>query len=178
MNTCELKNELRKKNIILRKQINNKELKSTKIVHKILDLEIYQKSKVICLYNAMSNEVNLNNLIKISLNLGKKVLLPRVYHELIFLEISWNTIYEKSLLGIMEPVYSKKDIYDGEIDLIIVPGVAFDNQNNRLGYGKGYYDAFLKNKSVFKIGVCFSEQIVDKIPYDNNDIKMDLIIKE
>ena len=76
----------------------------------------------------------------------------------------------------MEPMYNKDNIYKGKIDLIIVPGVGFDQNNNRLGYGKGFYDHFLKNKNIFKIGICFKEQLLDEIPVNEYDIKMDLII--
>ena len=64
------------------------------------------------------------------------------------------------------------------MDLIIVPGVAFDRENNRLGYGKGYYDRFLTSKDILKIGLAFSEQIVDFLECDNYDIPMDIIISD
>ena len=68
--------------------------------------------------------------------------------------------------------------YEGKIDLIIVPGICFDKANNRLGFGKGYYDKYLANKNIKKFGICFKEQLLDDIPTDNNDIKMDLIITD
>ena len=61
---------------------------------------------------------------------------------------------------------------------MIIPGLAFDKDNNRLGYGMGYYDNYLKDKNVYKIGICYKEQIIDSIPVDNNDVKMDLVISD
>ena len=61
---------------------------------------------------------------------------------------------------------------------IIVPGLLFDKNNNRLGYGGGYYDRFLANNNIYKIGICFSNFLVDKIIIDKNDIKMDEVITE
>ena len=65
-----------------------------------------------------------------------------------------------------------------DIDIVIVPGVAFDKKYNRMGYGKGYYDRFLKDMTALKIGVCHSFQLVDEIPSEPHDIKMDMIVTE
>lgn len=62
--------------------------------------------------------------------------------------------------------------------MIIVPGVAFDNNNNRLGRGKAYYDKLLKESKSYKVGVCFDFQLIEEVPVDEYDIKMDLIISE
>ena len=65
-----------------------------------------------------------------------------------------------------------------KIDLFLVPGVAFDKSGNRLGYGKGYYDQLLHNTTGLKIGICFDCQVVDAIPNETHDIKMDIIVTE
>ncbi len=63
-----------------------------------------------------------------------------------------------------------------KIDLIIVPGIAFDKSLNRLGRGKAYYDKLLKDSKAIKIGVCFDFQLLESVPVDKYDVKMDLII--
>lgn len=78
---------------------------------------------------------------------------------------------------ILEPT-SKKIIDQDNIDVAIIPGVAFDIEKNRMGRGKGYYDKFLKDKKFLKVGICFDYQLLDKIPVEVNDIKMDEIISE
>ena len=166
------KDELRKQIIKKRKDILNKKKKSTIIVDKIINLDFYKKAKVIAIYNNMTNEVDLSYLKDID----KIVLLPKVVEDkMIFIKIDNNTKYKNSSFGVSEPIGEE---YLGNIDLIIVPGVGFDKELNRLGYGKGYYDKYLSGKNIYKIGVCFKEQIVDSLPVDKYDIKMDLVITE
>lgn len=63
-------------------------------------------------------------------------------------------------------------------EVVLVPGLGFDQLGQRLGRGKGYYDRYLADKNVIKIGLCFQEQLVDKIPTDSFDVKMDFIITD
>lgn len=77
--------------------------------------------------------------------------------------------------GIYEP--SEGEAHPpAQIDLIIVPGVAFDRRGNRLGRGKGFYDRLLKDIKAYKAGVCFSYQMVESVPADSHDIRMDTVI--
>ena len=89
---------------------------------------------------------------------------------------------ESGYKGIKEPVVNERYLYRferSEDTLVIVPGVAFDANGYRVGYGKGFYDRFLKDKrQMTVIGLCFSGQLVEEIPHDEHDIKMDKIITE
>ena len=173
------KQELRIKMILLRKNIIGKKIKSKRIVNEIMKLDVYQKASVIAIYKSMNDEVNMDRLIKYSLDNGKIVLLPRVVgNDIIFFKYHFGDLLEKSHFNVLEPIFNKKTIYDKEIHLAVVPGLAFDKENNRLGYGKGFYDRFLANKAICKIGVCFKEQLMDNIPTSSNDIKMDLILTD
>ena len=69
---------------------------------------------------------------------------------------------KKSKYNILEPVSNIK-YQNHSLGVAIIPGLLFDKNNNRLGYGGGYYDRFLKNKNIYKIAICFSEFIIDKI---------------
>ena len=169
------KEEIRKLLLIKRKKIINKKDLSTIIVNKIIDLDIYKESKVIALYNSLTDEVDTDFLIKESLK-EKIVLLPKIINnKMLFIIINNKTKYQKSSFKVMEPI---GEIYNGPIDLIIVPGIAFDEKLNRIGFGMGYYDKYLSNKAIYKIGICFEEQMVDLIPIDNFDIPMDMVITE
>ena len=169
------KDELRKLLIKKRKEIIDKKELSTRIVNKVLELDIYKEAKVIALYKSMKDEVDTNSLINESLK-EKVVLLPRtINNEMYFVIINQDTLYEKSNIGVLEPIGKR---YNDKIDLIIVPGIAFDNDLNRIGFGKGYYDKYLSHQDIYKIGICFDEQIVDYIPTLDHDIKMDMIITE
>lgn len=170
-----MKEDIRKEMISVRKNIFNKDQKSTIIVDKIINLDIYKKSMVISFYNSLPSEVDTTKLISESIK-DKIVLLPRITNNKIeFIRINNNTKYNNSSFGVSEPI---GNFYQDKIDLIIVPGVAFDSKGNRLGYGKGYYDKYLKGKNIYKIGVCFNEQVVDNLPIDKHDIKMNLIITD
>ena len=82
------------------------------------------------------------------------------------------------IFGIMEPIEQETTVDESEIDLIIVPGVAFDRQLNRMGRGKGYYDRLLSTLQAPKIGICFDFQLQDTVPTESFDKKMDMIITE
>ena len=70
-------------------------------------------------------------------------------------------------------------VHPGPYDLIIVPGLVFDMEGNRIGHGTGYYDVFLaKQKHAFKVGVCYRFQLVDKLPVESHDIVMDMVLTE
>ena len=167
------KDELRKLMINKRKDILNKKELSTIIVDKLMNMDIYKKSRVIAIYNSLSSEVDTSYLINESLK-EKIVLLPRIINDkMVFIIINKDSLYEKSRIGVMEPI---GNIYDGIIDLIIVPGLAFDKNLNRLGFGMGYYDKYLSNNDIYKIGLCFDEQIIESVPVNEFDIKMDMII--
>ncbi len=170
---------LRKEMLIKRKKITQKLEKSFEITNKIINLEKFKKAKVIAIYKNLKDEVNTNYLINYSLNVNKIVLLPRVVgNDIIFFKYQINDKLEESIFHILEPIYNIDNIYKDKIDLIIVPGICFDKYNNRLGYGRGYYDKFLKNKSIYKIGISYSDLLIDIIPTDKWDIKMNLIITE
>ena len=170
-----MKDTLRKEMLLTRKNISNKKSKSKVIETKLLDLDIYKKSKVIAIYNSMKDEVNTTYLINESLK-NKIVLLPKVIdNKMIFIKIDNDTKYSKSSFKVLEPIGKE---YTDKIDLIIVPGVSFDKNLNRLGYGKGYYDKYLANSNLYKIGICFDEQIVNNLPIEEFDIKMNLVITE
>ena len=173
------KDELRKEMLLIRNNIFNKKNKSQLIVEKIINSEYFKNSKVIAFYKPLKNEVDINSLINYALSCGKIVLLPRVVdNEMIFLKIDSETLYEESSFHVFEPIYHEELVYYEKIDLMIIPGVAFSFDNNRLGYGKGYYDRFLKGEDTLKVGVCYKEQFLDCIPTDDNDVKMDLVIYE
>ncbi len=80
-----------------------------------------------------------------------------------------------SELGIREPI---GDVYEGDIDYIIAPLLAVDMQGNRLGYGGGYYDRFMKRSKALRVGYCYQFQIVNEVPMDAWDEKLQLIITD
>ena len=182
-NVEQKKQELRHKYILIREQITEKIEKSKIITSKIMENETFKNAKLIGIYKSLKSEVNTDELIKQSISNGKEVALPRVENnELQFYKItSLNDKLIKSKFGVEEPTKNiEKRVNKNDIDLIIVPGLCFDNEKNRLGFGKGYYDRFLKNSNLKTIAICFKEQIVQDttIPITKNDVKMQQIITD
>jgi len=155
--------------------------KSRVIKEKLFSLPEFKKAKTVMLYASKTKEVNTYEMIDGALEMGKKVALPRcaglegiVPKEI----IDRHTDLEKGTYGVYEPKKQQADVQPENIDLIIVPGLAFDRQNARLGRGKGYYDRFLKDlpRDKITIGLAFDFQITESLPTDSHDIPVSKII--
>ena len=145
------KENLRKEYILKRMDIPNKHEKSKQIMKKITRNILYKESKIIALYSSLDSEVDTDELIKYSIKIGKIVVLPRVEDgNLKFYKInSIDNILIKSNFGVKEPLAKEENFVSiDNIDLVIVPGICFDKNMNRLGFGKGYYDRFLANSNI------------------------------
>lgn len=171
---------LRKQYISIRNNIKNKKEKSTIITKKVIEEEAYKNAKIVAVYKSLPSEVDTIELIEHSITLGKTVVLPKVVcDDLKFYKITLNDKLVKSKFGVEEPIENEANFVAKEkIDLVIVPGVCFDRENNRLGFGRGYYDRFLANANLYTIAICFEEQMTDKIFTEDNDIKMKKVITD
>lgn len=137
------------------------------------------KASTISIFVSFGSEINTIPLIEGLLNLGKKVAVPSITptNQMVMKEIkSLDNLSVVGKYGIKEPLLSSKTISKNEIDLVFVPGLAFDSSNYRLGYGKGYYDAYLDGMSVKTIGLGFKEQAIDELPRDTWDIPLDDVL--
>lgn len=173
------KKNLRKEYLKIRHDIKDKTQKSDDVFNKIINLGIYKNSKTIGIYYSMDDEVSTVSLIDYSLMLGKEVCIPRVINnnEMEFHKITDRFNLSKSKYGVLEP--TNNDFVDPKsIDLMIVPGVVFSKELYRIGYGAGFYDRYLPKTNAYKIGLSFKETLINVIPYDENDVKLDLIITD
>jgi 5-formyltetrahydrofolate cyclo-ligase len=177
------KDRLRKKVIDERLQLPSEEVKrkSDRIMSNFFSMEDYKEAKVIMFYVDMRNEVMTKATINKAFNEEKRVVVPRVKKGYGLLAIEIQSLEELSLgtFGVMEPP-EKEEILLEDIDVVVVPGVAFDRNGYRLGYGAGYYDNFLPKlrSDAKKIAVAFEMQLKDLIPIEPHDVKMDMIITE
>ena len=152
------------------------------IMDKIVGLKAYKQSKVIFVYMDFKNEVMTSDLIKHMLAEKKRVVIP--YTDIVNTLVIPSEITEEADLKLSPfGYYEPKKIMPvdvEEIDLVLVPGVVFDKNLNRIGFGKGYYDRILKNlkPGAKKIGLAHDFQVLDEIPAEDHDIKMDMIITE
>lgn len=167
---------LRNKYKEIRKNIKNKEKLDNIIFNKIINLEEYKKSDLILTYVSLKEEVDTIKLIKYCLKEGKKVAVPKCEgNDIVFYYISSIEDLVEGTFGILEPK-TKRKVTNFTNSICIVPGISFDKQNNRIGYGRGFYDRFLENYTGIKIGLEYRECICEKIDIDGNDRKMDKII--
>jgi len=174
------KEELRKEYISIRNNIISKNYKSNIICNKIINDKDFYNSRVIALYKSLKSEVNTDILIDYALQNNKIVLLPKVCEDVMnFYKVNEKTKYVKSNLGIYEPVSSDIFLDKDLIDIMIVPGICFDLNKNRIGFGKGYYDKYLYSTNIYTLGICFDDQITDKnITNNNYDVKVKRLISE
>jgi 5-formyltetrahydrofolate cyclo-ligase len=165
---------LRKRNL---QSIQERLRRSMLVQEQIIKSKEFEHAKVIGAYFAFGSEVNTDLIIEQARPLGKTIALPRVEgDEISFYKVSSQEFLVKGRFGIMEPLpYDRLD----NIDLIMVPGIAFDKKGYRLGYGKGYYDRYLSNrKSRLSIGLAYSTQLISSLPHENHDEKLDAIATE
>ncbi|MFO0751945.1 MAG: 5-formyltetrahydrofolate cyclo-ligase [Thermodesulfovibrionales bacterium] len=145
-------------------------------------LSAFQSARFVLLYASFRSEVDTFGILRFCLEKGKRVALPRVdaaKGELFLYEIRDMNDLATGCWGILEPIpASERERGVQEMDLIVVPGVAFDEQRNRLGYGKGYYDRLLREKRAEAVALAYEEQIVASLPAEEHDVKMDSIITD
>lgn len=138
--------------------------------------EVFQQAETVLAYWSMDDEVYTHDFVKRWAG-SKTLLLPCVKGD--ELELRYFDGEERLQPGegyaIPEPVGELFTDW-GKIDLILVPGVAFDKSGNRLGRGKGYYDKVLKQTGAYKLGVCFDFQLVERVPVEPHDVKMDRVV--
>ncbi|MAG17877.1 MAG: 5-formyltetrahydrofolate cyclo-ligase [Candidatus Diapherotrites archaeon] len=173
---------LRKQIFEKRKSVSKDEVleKSKKIFENLFSLEEINQAQNIAVYISFNNEVETKLIIEKLWKLGKNVFIPVMKEEhLHFAKINSFEGLAENKRGILEP---KEELFisPNEIELFIVPGLAFDKEGNRLGWGKGFYDHFFNFNKIDakKIGLAFDFQIVIQIPHKSHDVKMDFVVTE
>jgi 5-formyltetrahydrofolate cyclo-ligase len=180
-----MKDRLRKSIERKRNTLSTSEVleKSSRIKKRIFEMDLFRDAQTILFYVSYGNEVYTHDMIKESISLGKTVVVPKSVtknNALILSRLTdWNNL-EVGAYNILEPKQESIEQVDVEsIDLIIVPGVVFDESGNRIGHGKGYYDRLLNDsRNIPSIGLAFEFQIVENIKSEQHDEKIDIIITE
>ncbi|KAF7381461.1 hypothetical protein HZH68_015409 [Vespula germanica] len=188
-----LKDALRKEmsNIILNITDEEKARQSSRIFEKLKALPQYQNSKRISVYLSTKNEIDTTLILTDIFEKGKEVFIPRCDGKVMeMVKLSSMNDYEK--LPLTKWNFKQPDISEarenafqnGELDLILLPGVAFTYNGKRLGHGKGYYDKFLEDtfqkqqKKPHLIAIAFNEQIKNDIPTTERDVVLDMVLTE
>ncbi|MGD9705438.1 MAG: 5-formyltetrahydrofolate cyclo-ligase [Acidimicrobiia bacterium] len=139
----------------------------------------YPLTGTVMSYLAFGSEVDLSAVHDAVLAAGGRLLVPRVEKpRIVAVELVPEEEAVVSGFGITEP--TGPEIDPGVIDVVLVPGLAFDRRGGRLGYGAGYYDQFLTRVSSAtpRVGTCFSAQLVDRVPTEPHDELVDVVITE
>ncbi len=155
---------------------------------RLMALKEFADSKLIMCYVDFRNEVMTKAFMKKCLAIGKRIAVPVVAKNdgepvrLLASELySLEADLRAGSYGILEPANeSIREVDAVLVDMVIVPGVVFDIRKNRIGYGAGYYDRFLRaiRPDSMKIGVAFELQVLESVPADYHDIPMDIIVTE
>ena len=181
---------------ILRKEIltkrNNidvveKEEIDKKILNKFYESKYYRESKNIFIYISYDSEINTKEIINKSLIDNKKIYVPRTEFKTRLMDAveirSLDDLIE-SEYGILEPSIYEPHIEPNELDLIVVPGVGFDRNGGRMGYGAGFYDRYFKKiskdkmKKIVKLALAYDFQILEDVPMNEQDVPVNYIITE
>ena len=151
---------------------------SASIMQQMEMLPEFADAKTVMAYWSITGEVFTHDAIR-KWSQSRKIILPSVDGDVLQLKqyIGTDNLVAGDRYQIPEPdgpLFADVE----SIDLIIVPGIAFDRQNNRMGRGKAYYDKFLQSLRGTKVGVCFNFQLFNTIPCDAHDIAMDRVISD
>lgn len=180
------KSQIREKILKIRNNMPAQEVKdkSSQIIKQVIKTAEYEEADNILLYADYKNEVMTRELFEHAIMHKKKVYFPKCMDDNnmeFYQVVSINQLLE-GYKGIYEP--EKNEVYrfllnPKEDTLAIIPGVAFDMNGYRVGYGKGFYDKYLWNKRQLTfMALAYSNQIVEDIPRDEHDIRMDKIVTE
>ena len=154
---------------------SDKRRQADSVFAQIEQLQQFKAATDIAVYWSLDDEIDTHRFIEMWFN-RKRLWLPVVVgDDLIFRQFEGTDRMTAGAFGILEPTGRQLDNV-AQIGLIIVPGVAFDLQNNRMGRGRGFYDRLLANSKAHKIGIAYSCQIFNQIPTEQTDIPMDLVV--
>lgn len=185
MACMDIKKELRKKAKEKRDSMDREEVsgKSALIAGRVISHPWFINSNSIFVYVSVDNEVETRAIIKEALDKGKMLCVPRVVDKKRMEAVPIKNLsedLEPGFFNILEPKSHLSPVPKEKIDLVIVPGLLFDRDGYRIGYGGGYYDMYLKNltRGCKTIGLAFNNQIAQKLPRAEYDIKVMIIITE
>jgi 5-formyltetrahydrofolate cyclo-ligase len=150
------------------------------IFHHVMSHPVVTQSQVICSYVSLAEEVDTTIVIDALITGGKTVVVPKVQPDMQLGLFAIESIraLSRGAVGILEPHKTDVRIDKKAVDCFFIPGIGFDRQGNRLGWGKGYYDRLLSGISAPKIGLAFACQILPRVPHESYDIVMTEIVTE
>lgn len=151
------------------------------IYEKVINHKRFKEAENIFLFVSYKSEINTKGIIRNALENNKNVFVPKVNGKVMDLyKINSLDDLEIGFMGILEPKKDCEKFDDHDLHFILMPGLAFDNEGGRIGYGGGYYDKFLSSlddhSKIPKVAIAYDFQIISKIPMTKLDIRVDEII--
>lgn len=183
--------EIRKKKSALRRECRSRRRRLTEkemaseggaILERLLGMEEFAAAGSIHTYvSSKDNEVDTHRLIRTSLERGKRVAIPVVVEGTRLLRHARIEGLEglvRDAWGLLEPPADHAAWIEDveEIDLVVVPGLAFDRRGGRLGFGGGFYDRFLESTRAFRVGLVYGCLLLDEVPMEAHDVRVDVVI--
>ena len=181
MNILEEKTKARNRYRAIRRGIppEKRDSEAERAANRLFELDFYQKSDKILVYASFGEELDTSRVIQRSLHDGKQVYVPRcdpaIRGAMTFHWIADIRELVPGMFGIPEPL-PNRPVYTGGGGLCIVPGLAFTGRGERLGYGGGYYDRFLQSFSGLSVGLCYQEQLADRLPTEERDQRVQIVM--
>ena len=160
------------------------EVSGQAILERVLGLEAYRRAKLVHTYvSSKENEVDTRALICTCLAQGKRVAVPVVMPGTKTLAHALIDGLDQLVVGPWglaqpDPATATWLPAEARIDLVVVPGLAFDRRGQRIGWGGGYYDRFLAQVQTVKVGLCYDALVLDCIPGEPHDVPVDLVVAE
>lgn len=155
---------------------SQKAVAAASVAVQVESLPEYADAQTLLAYCAMPDEIGTSEIIVRAYGRGKTVVLPVVVGETLELRRYDPAKIRPGYRGIMEPSDDAELVFPAEVDLAIVPGMAFDLQGHRLGRGGGFYDRLIQQLHCPLVGICFSCQLVPSIPLEPFDLPVDIVI--
>jgi 5-formyltetrahydrofolate cyclo-ligase len=155
--------------------------KSAAIQQRFAHSDEFNHSRMVASYYPVGSEVRTQKIVNIALKSNRLVALPStIGNHIKFYRIFLNTDLTAGKFGIKEPSISSNSCVSDEIDLLLVPGIVFDTNGYRIGYGYGYYDRFIarKKNSIVSVGLAYEFQVCEKVPRSHNDQKINVLVTE
>lgn len=152
---------------------------SENIQSSVMNMNEFMNAKTVAAYYPLGSEVSTLRILSTVLSLRKHLALPRVEDSDSIMFAAVNDLdkdLETGKYKIKEPNNRCQKI--DEIDLVLVPGIAWDEHGHRLGYGKGYYDRYLASITAASVGLAYDFQVLENIPHEKNDFRVNLIVTE
>lgn len=181
MNKSDFRKNIKKNRPFLFSSADEKQAADIQIFKYLTGCELIKNADIVLSYVSVRDEADTRMLLDFLLDSGKRMAAPRCREngKMDFFLINDIDSMVLSPYGIPEPEYNEELIindFNGAV--CIVPGLAFDKNGKRIGYGAGYYDRYLENKGIVTAGLCYSQLLFDSVPSEAHDISVDYIITE